>query len=921
MAYNPFHAFRKHQKVFFAGLTILCMVTFVLAGSSGYFQELALMFGAPRRGVTNVATLYGKPIGDADIAQFRHQREMANQFMVLALDRANQNASDTLAQALPKSEIDAPIKKYLEQIVRGRNAFHGRRQPNDTNNIQELFQAYQTYQEMLRNPDMLGFFRHSLTESGKKTEADLVETLQFVLSQDNWLAQKARTELYFGGSTDAEGILDFMIWRHQADRLGIRLTKNEVGSLILRDTNKLFTVKDEKEIYEGLSRRFGGMSRQLLNDSLAEEFRVRLAQEALIGEASRTVSGQLGVGVTPYELWKFYREQRTEGEVMVLPIPVEHPDFIKKAGEPTEDELQKFYKEGKDREYAPESDLAGFKQAARIEVEWVRARADSPAFRRAGEVVTAATQATMPLALNAGLGYEYSYMKYQYPVASWTREQMTLHDSSINRPETLVATLGQALASGSTGGSALSVLGLSGRTAIQSEAADRAIVGSRLLLAGSAGNPLPVAALAAYYTPPSEYLPLEAVRDKVAEKVRDEITRHLVSESLRHLEDDLREHAMDRAQQIHDQRSVNHPTTVVAVVGQALGVAGTGGNPLTVRGAAQQAAAVRDFRDNGPSYAAMALGGLASPLLPGALAYRELTLPQIEQRQRIAQAIERYGLEHGTTVKFRDRYTLGDDPGLAPLKKAYFPFGGESAAEKRDLQFSKEIYDNAERGSAYTPERLVGNEFLYWKTGEQPAYVPLFAEVRQKVKNRWQFEKARRFAREEAEQLAVQGRKAHGDPIKNLLDGSPHSGKVIFLDKVAGLVSARSAMARPSGEETNYQPYTVPTDKIPYPSDEMAKKLLSLKEKEDVEVMHDKPEAVYYVAALRGERFAPMEYKFFDDALKPASLLSRLEQDEHVQENYRKGCIDELRAEAKRTILDPEFFTRTTGRTTSSDED
>ena len=31
MAFNPFHAFRKHQKVVFAGLTIICMLTFVLA--------------------------------------------------------------------------------------------------------------------------------------------------------------------------------------------------------------------------------------------------------------------------------------------------------------------------------------------------------------------------------------------------------------------------------------------------------------------------------------------------------------------------------------------------------------------------------------------------------------------------------------------------------------------------------------------------------------------------------------------------------------------------------------------------------------------------------------------------------------------------------------------------------------------------
>src|SRR5205807_1951120 len=62
MAFNPFHGFRKHQKVVFAALTIVCMLTFVLASGVGmagdFFSELSRWLGGQRRSGTDVARLY-----------------------------------------------------------------------------------------------------------------------------------------------------------------------------------------------------------------------------------------------------------------------------------------------------------------------------------------------------------------------------------------------------------------------------------------------------------------------------------------------------------------------------------------------------------------------------------------------------------------------------------------------------------------------------------------------------------------------------------------------------------------------------------------------------------------------------------------------------------------------------------------------
>src|SRR5690606_28365016 len=52
MAFNPFHSFRKHRKVYFAILTIVCMFVFVLSsgigGGGDVFDQVATWFGANR---------------------------------------------------------------------------------------------------------------------------------------------------------------------------------------------------------------------------------------------------------------------------------------------------------------------------------------------------------------------------------------------------------------------------------------------------------------------------------------------------------------------------------------------------------------------------------------------------------------------------------------------------------------------------------------------------------------------------------------------------------------------------------------------------------------------------------------------------------------------------------------------------------
>src|SRR2546429_403645 len=102
MAFNPFHGFRKHQKAVFSGLTIICILPFVLSsGVSGltrdaggdFFSEMTSWFGGRGR-TTGVAKLYAGRVEQAQITLLRAQRRTADSYMTSAIVHAHNNLFD-----------------------------------------------------------------------------------------------------------------------------------------------------------------------------------------------------------------------------------------------------------------------------------------------------------------------------------------------------------------------------------------------------------------------------------------------------------------------------------------------------------------------------------------------------------------------------------------------------------------------------------------------------------------------------------------------------------------------------------------------------------------------------------------------------------------------------------------------------------
>jgi hypothetical protein len=905
MAFNPFRAFRKHQKVVMAGMVMVAMLTFVVAGSSGYFLELTGWF----RGGGNspqVAVLYGKPVSTQDIVQVRLQRELANAFIVTAISETNTATCNKLSADVHKSKLSKQNQQAFDRLLTDRTFAFLTPQLGGTkkDTLDAILRVYQQAQNMT--------FLFSQEEAG---EASFIQQFLHVLEQDYQLLSRSG-QFYFGGSPDSEDLLDFMIWQRQADRLGIQLSESNIGALLGKETQGRFTPDVNKKVQQSLrATRYRDLQRETLNRALAAEFRARLAQDAVLGAPVSTFDQYLP-SLTPYDFWTYYRDQRAESTVAMLPIPVAHEDFLGKVGEPTAEDLKSLYDKGKDRKYNPANPGAGFKQPTRVLLEWATADPDSPHYKRAAEVAVAATQASLPIAYEMALRDEYDRQKGYFFSPSWTNDYLrALHASSVNRPSNVAAAVGQALGAGATQGpAALSGWMTYQGSAVHHEVQDRLRHERKMILAWMGGSPWVTAALAYEALPKSEFLPLEDVKPFVLDKLKETVAKKLASNALEEVQKDLRDLRSHYSEFPSARQDLDEKRMAVGLMfGHAMGPAG----PLGAAGLMYQQQ-VELARVRGRAASAFVLGNTSrsAPLSAAALVYRDQSQVVEELRKRAEENIAKYALKHGRAERMADQHEVGNDPGLAPLKAAVeksWDFGQEA----RTKSFGDRVLPLVERGNVYDPHQvrdtLTSTDFVYWKTKDQMEYVPPFDEVKEKVAKRWKLEKARELARKEAEEIVKALPKGTTGPDveralrdakrADLPNEKTHGGSLFELERVARLVPARVAMESrtPMG---SYEPYKIPQLRVEYPSPEMVQKILALKEPGEAVVLHDQPETTYYVAALV-HRAPAYEIAFAHDAAQPETfrtLLTSIEQDTKYREKQRQGYLDQLRSEALRDV-------------------
>src|ERR1051326_9169136 len=218
MAFNPFRAFRKHQKVVFAALVVVAMFVFVFTSSTpgtplnDLFMAAARSVGLVKKpNNAKVAEVYGKDKTEQDLMDLAAKRSAA---LTVWLD-ANYRAGDALARRIqelsnPKTDKGSSADFFVEM-----QAVHAKLERLEESHESQIGFKFDDLFEQI-----LGFrFPQGARAFGGSSVLPYAQRL---------LAMR---------QLSVDGLLEFMMWQKQADRLGIHLSADDTSKLFRTENN------------------------------------------------------------------------------------------------------------------------------------------------------------------------------------------------------------------------------------------------------------------------------------------------------------------------------------------------------------------------------------------------------------------------------------------------------------------------------------------------------------------------------------------------------------------------------------------------------------------------------------------------------------------------------------------------------------
>ncbi len=857
-------------------------------------------------------TLNGQTLYESDLDTLRKHRQLANEFLLFGIVRTLDKSLEDIRKKVerdrkdPADNLGDPVQTALQQldsIIRNPMV---RVQPPEATfplilmYLQSVQNAMATRPDVQKDPDQLR----------------ALDTIATYLAFQAWLfntqIQKVQPPEYFlGGTYKVDDLLDFAVWKHQADKLGISLTAADVerevnhtwGGVEYLKPDERFDGQDIVRMYLSSNKVHRNLGAKDLLDALNDEFRVVMAKEAVLGTGSsahalnplanwRDIGREAIEGpylgfrfyrnaydgihhaptvATPNEFLDYFKEQRTTLAVSLLSIAVK--DFEKKVDrQPTEQDLHNLYTTFKEVEPSPTRRQPGFKEPRRIKVQYVSASPDSPFAKKLAGRVTE----LLPLFRVGG------------PASNFA-------------------------------------------------------AGGGLAWAASLAVPMDVdTALHVLY---EDYRRVEAARSVKFDKEDASVFGSHIR--------------FGQGINLNDKRGAEVQASA-ALLGQWLGDVGTGGSPLAAPVAWLGTNEIYQ-RANVTAYASTVLAGSSSsPLVAATLPTRYVHSAQplesvrsqlIEQFETtLARALTQSGIlslgqELDKLVAARSETRLNDY-----LKKAIADYGLENFHTMSTAQTRQEMLDHpdpalAELRTAYDeaqahvffeestrPEfvdamfhsfmaqthrfrefrsRSGDRTWVFWHSEDAPAHARSFEAVRDQVQEAWYREQARRLAKKEAERIAAELKEKHsnpGDALKFLREQKP--GVVYELNNVAHLIPKSTEFRPVIGKlaPTDFKPYQPPKDVIAYPPADLVDQLLKLKQPGDALVVADQPWRHFYVAVLMEKPQIPERREFYE-VYRTAGGDNRLWQEMMAsrRHKYYRELMGQLRAEATKELEGGEY--------------
>jgi hypothetical protein len=871
MAFNPFHGFRKHQKKFMALLTVMCMIIFVFQfGAGDVFSRVLSWFHFWGVKGDYVTTLYGDKVTDHDLDRLRRHRKLAQEFMGGYMLFNQYEAISTLLAKKPGSDTKSLLPPQSQQMAQSFKF-----------QLDFQMRGQQSPFPMPPLPESLDDIRRDIAAFGKDPQQlnamQSVATIAATYAAQQHAMRKREPLWVFGGDTGNQDLLDFMIWKHQADRLGITLTDADIG----REINRMFggtevfsevpfaqtpIVHDYIRPLDRARRAGPETTADDLLEALRNEFRVQLAKEAILGHGAgwryffnRTEPTRVSpAAATPYEFLDYFRDQRTTLKVTMLDIPTS--EFITQVTkQPDETELRNFYEEYKEREPKPDEREPGFKEPRRIRVAYFKVNPESPFYQKEGKAMAEAlsrysdfdSKHPWGAALRVAAGFNASFAggfpawvaqtglplvfdpleaEYRRYLGSWPQQALLSEPIGIGislqdrrpanqRPETWAAVVGQALGASQTGlATPLAAASLLPGLEAQLQRMTLRAFASQVL-AGASRSPFTAMTLPMPFTEAPQ--PRDVVWPMLVERYEKDISTKIVADNVSTFQTEL----------------------------------------------------------------------------------RKLKAKPSEAEAYVAKAIKQYGFEVYTTMpEAVSIYEVGSDPALSKLKDAYSeafnrlaPTGSADDAFSRDLSAGTGSYEPM----AFQTGGAVPTTWAFWRVEDKPPRPRRFEDIRAEVEHAWRVRQARQLAMKKAEEIkrTINEKKMTPEEAIHYLTDQK-LGHQFTLTQVARQLPSGPGFLEGAVGRVEFKDYKVPHDKIAYPPADFLDRLLTLKEQEPALVMSDRPGKHIYVAVLDSRsqptwrEFAALYEKMpIDDPLYQQMMIKH-------DEDLDKELMKQLRLEA-----------------------
>lgn len=885
MAFNPFDVFRRNQRILFAILTVFIMFMFTLSfGAGDFFTTFPRWLGAKRGSGEVMATVDGSKVYASELEEIRVHRDLANTYMYDAGRRAAETIAKYLQDNLTKLSEDS--RSVVQQFLMARM----------TNYVPfELMSRIQTDDEfnsirdavISRNQALLSILANDA--KSRPEEKDLAQSALYLLTLDTHL-RSSDGRLYFTNQPNKtlRDQLDFLLWLKKADELGVTFTKADVDVLIRDEFRGQVKAEDWQQALAGVKDKqvYAGNPDTLIR-ALANEYKVRAAQSAVLGSDYARTAGPMSAGYdAPYDYYEFYRNLTSPARFGVAMILAD-AYLPAVEGKPSEGELRTIFQRGQGVEPNPEKPGIGLRKPREIKVEWLDVTGDEPTYKAAAEThfplrealthgsgfftfplvggLEWAVAALAPTALpEPTLKREYARYEQQakqdidgewYTKAASPWSNVHVVDGSVVRPQVAAAAVA-AQAGALLTGAWWPTAGLAAETA----AATFDREGRAAALAALLSPPFSLAdrlgALGGHIAVTARPLSLEVLRPKLIEQAKENLAREIAIADLRRLIEELPK-----------------------------------------------------------------LGEKAD---------------KAEARAYVEKLVKDRGLKTGTSAAFHDQYTLSDDPGLTPLTAKMIGAQGVPAS---GIAFGRQFFfdivptqtggrTEVESRGLYKPSfyqpptgdpMLLQTELpaMFWRVEEKPAENPrdLNPEVRAKAEAGWRKQKAREKAKEAAAALAKECEHLGADEptiYKNFTDKieqfkarlpNPQAKDTVRYHEISD-VAPLLVSALPQPGQSGATPFQVlKSPEIPYPTPKMTEELLATREKppSSTAVLVDQPEDRYYVAVLYG--MTPNTVSDFSNAVfsptafgQASAAINRRHQDD-LRKQSRTVALDLLKAE------------------------